>query len=163
MTEQEKAEAKREHDKASIAVKLLAVGMFIWAGQVFIDGGYTDQPEHHAMWRMVALLPAFWGLVLLVIFRYSWGNLIAALVMSLSGFYLAKAPTVGVPSTPRAGVRRFSNLQSTSRWPAAQLRNYCWDIVDREGRGDDAPCTQEEAEREAARRSSRREVANDSD
>lgn len=94
MTPEERAETIKEKDKATAAVVILSICMGLWAISVFIKGGYTDQPEHHAMWRVVALLPAFWGLVLLVIFRYSWTLLIASIVMSASGFYLAKAPTV---------------------------------------------------------------------
>lgn len=94
MTEEERAEIRREKDKASTAVIILAAGMALWAIDVFVDGGYTEQPEHHAMWRMVAILPGVWGVVLLIIFRYSWTNVICALALAISGFYLANAPTV---------------------------------------------------------------------
>lgn len=94
MTEQERAEIVREKGKADTAVTVLAIGMALWAGSVFLDGGYTDQPQHHAMWRGVALIPAIWGVVLLLIFRYSWSNLICALTLIVSGFYLANAPTI---------------------------------------------------------------------
>lgn len=94
MTEQQKAEIVREKSKADTAVTALTIGMALWAGSVFLDGGYTDQPEHHAMWRGVALIPGIWGVVLLLIFRYSWANVICALTLIVSGFYLANAPTV---------------------------------------------------------------------
>lgn len=159
--EQEAArrEALQEKSKADMAVNLLAICMVLWAGQVFINGGYTDQPEHHAMWRLVALLPAFWGLVLIVIYRYSWTNLAAAIALSVCGFYLAKAPTVGQgasvsTSRPAAVKRERRQFEDTSRWNGLQLARYCWDIAEREGREWDSmnpPCTDDEVLEEAER------------
>jgi len=94
ITPEERAAIVREKEKANSSIVILAAGMAIWAGSVIVKGGYTTQPEHHDLWRMVALLPAIWGIVLLIIFRYSWTSLIAAIVMAVSGFYLANAPTV---------------------------------------------------------------------
>lgn len=165
MTPEERASIVREKEKATTSVVVLAAGMALWAGSVFLKGGYTDQPEHHAMWRFVALLPAFWGIVLLIIFRYSWTNLISALVMSVSGFYLANAPTVGQVSdeyrrpavtteaSPKTvSVRKRVRFADTARWNNLQLAHYCWDISARENRawnGDDPPCSQAEVEAEA--------------
>jgi len=94
ITPEERAAIAREKSKAISSIVLLAGGVGIWAGSIFIDGGYTTQPEYHGMWRAVALLPAFWGIILLLIYRYSWTCIIGALVLSVSGFYLASAPTV---------------------------------------------------------------------
>ena len=109
-TPEEMAAIVREKEKATSSVVILAAGMALWAGSVLLKGGYTTQPEHHAMWRVVALLPAFWGLVLLIIFRYSWTSLLAAVVMSVSGFYLAKAPTV-----PGYGIEPVASWSASER------------------------------------------------
>ncbi|MFN7826449.1 MAG: hypothetical protein ACK5RR_00645 [Acidobacteriota bacterium] len=115
ITPEEMAAIVREKEKATSSVVILAAGMAIWAGSVLLKGGYTTQPEHHAMWRVVALLPAFWGLVLLIIFRYSWTSLLAAVVMSVSGFYLAKAPTVPGYGIESAGSSYASERQAERR------------------------------------------------
>lgn len=94
MTEQERAEIAREKGKADTAIIVLTIGMVVWAGSVFLDGGYTDEPQHHEMWRSVAAISGIWGFVLLLIFRYSWANLLCALTLMATGFYLANAPTI---------------------------------------------------------------------
>jgi hypothetical protein len=94
ITPEERAAIVGAKNKAMSSIVILATGMGLWAGSVFVNGGYTTQPEHHDMWRMVAILPAIWGIVLLVTYRYSWSSLIGAIVMSVSGFYLASAPTL---------------------------------------------------------------------
>lgn len=98
MTREERAIANgRERDKAINAVTVMAALMALWAAEVWLNGGYTTQPEHHDMWRMVSAGCGCWGVVLLLVsmfFRGSTLYAIAALVITASGFYLASAPSI---------------------------------------------------------------------
>ena len=99
MTREERAIANgREREKAINAVTVMAALMALWAAQVWINGGYTTQPEHHDMWRSVSGICGGWGVILLLVsffFRGSTLYVIAAIVITASGFYLASAPTIG--------------------------------------------------------------------
>lgn len=91
---EDKAGMLREQQKATTSMIILASGMALWALSVVVKGGYTEQPEYHDMWRSLSLIPALWGIILLIIYRYSWSCVISAVVMVISGGYLATAPTV---------------------------------------------------------------------
>lgn len=87
-----------EREKAVNAVTVLAALMALWAGQVWISGGYTTQPEHHDMWRGLTAICGGWGAILLLVsycFRGSTLYTVAAIIITASGIYLASAPTVG--------------------------------------------------------------------
>jgi hypothetical protein len=99
MTREERAVSnQREKEKAINAVTVMAALMAVWAVQVWLNGGYTTQPEHHAMWRGTAAICGCWGVILLLIsffFRGSTLYTLASIVITGSGFYLASAPTIG--------------------------------------------------------------------
>ena len=99
MTREERGIANaKEKEKAINAVTVMAAVMAVWAAQVWLNGGYTTQPEHHEMWRMTAALCGWWGVILLLLsffFRGSALYIVAAIVITASGFYLASAPTIG--------------------------------------------------------------------
>jgi hypothetical protein len=99
MTREERGIANaKEKEKAINAVTVMAALMAVWAAQIWLNGGYTTQPEHHAMWRGTATLCGCWGVILLLVsmcFRGSTLYTLASIVITGSGFYLASAPTVG--------------------------------------------------------------------
>ena len=98
MTREERAIANaKEKEEAINAVTVMAALMALWAGQVWLNGGYTTQPEHHAMWRGITAICGCWGVILLMVsmfFRGSTLYTVAATVITGSGFYLASAPTI---------------------------------------------------------------------
>ena len=98
MTREERGIANaKEKEKAINAVTVMAALMALWAGQIWMNGGYTTQPEHHEMWRGVNAICGGWGVILLLVsvfFRGSTLYVIAALVITASGFYLASAPSI---------------------------------------------------------------------
>lgn len=98
MTREERAVANaKEKEKAINAVTVMALVMAVWAAKIFLNGGYTTQPEHHDMWRGVSGICGGWGVILLLVsvfFRGSTLYVIAALIITASGFYLASAPTI---------------------------------------------------------------------
>jgi len=86
------AQAKR---KADICIIILAVFMASWAGEIMLKGGYDAPAAHIQLWRGISWLPLIYGVVLLVTFRYSWSNLIGAIVTIASSWYLISAPVIG--------------------------------------------------------------------
>lgn len=96
----------REQNKATATIVAVALIVGVRALNIFINGGYTTQPEYHSLWRGVAALAAFWGVVLLVTYRYSWTCVIGAVVITLSGYYLTVAPTVTGYNTKNGNVSR---------------------------------------------------------
>lgn len=98
MTREERGIANaKEKEKAINAVTVMAAVMALWACQIALNGGYTTQPEHHNMWRGTAAICGWWGVILLllsVFFRGSTLYIIAAIVITASGFYLASAPSI---------------------------------------------------------------------
>lgn len=98
MTREERGIANaKEKEKAINAVTVMALLMALWAVQIALNGGYTTQPEHHEMWRMVSAGCGGWGVILLLVsffFRGSTLYTIAAIVITASGFYLASAPSI---------------------------------------------------------------------
>lgn len=98
MTREERGIANaKEKEKAINAVTVMAGLMAVWAVQVWLNGGYTTQPEHHEMWRMTAAICGWWGVILLllsVFFRGSALYIVAATIITGSSFYLASAPSI---------------------------------------------------------------------
>jgi hypothetical protein len=98
MTQEERGIANaKEKEKAINAVTVMALLMAVWAVQIWLNGGYTTQPEHHAMWRGTAAICGCWGVILLLVsmcFRGSTLYTLASIVITGSGFYLASAPSV---------------------------------------------------------------------
>ena len=98
MTREERGIANaKEKEKAINAVTVMAALMALWACQIALNGGYTTQPEHHEMWRMVSAGCGCWGVVLLLVsmfFRGSTLYTLASIVITGSGFYLASAPSI---------------------------------------------------------------------
>lgn len=98
MTREERAiSTAKEKEKAINAVTVMALVMAVWAGQIWLHGGYTTQPEHHEMWRAVSAGCGIWGVILLLVslfFRGSTLYTVASIVITASGFYLASAPSI---------------------------------------------------------------------
>jgi len=98
MTREERAITNgREREKAINAVTVMALVMAVWAAKIYLNGGYTTQPEHHEMWRSVSGICGGWGVILLLVsyfFRGSALYVIAAIIITASGFYLASAPSI---------------------------------------------------------------------
>lgn len=98
MTREERAiSTAKEKEKAINAVTVMALVMAAWAVKVGLNGGYTTQPEHHEMWRSVSSICGWWGVILLLLSYFLRGStlyIIAAIVITASGFYLASAPTI---------------------------------------------------------------------
>ena len=98
MTREERAIANaKEKEKAINAVTVMAALMAVWAAQVWLNGGYTSQPEHHEMWRTVSAGCGVWGIILLlasIFFRGSTLYAVASIIIIASSGYLATAPTL---------------------------------------------------------------------
>lgn len=99
MTREERGIANaKEKEKAINAVTVMAALMAAWAVQLWLNGGYTTQPEHHEMWRGTAALCGCWGVVLLllsVFFRGSALYVAASIIIIASSGYVATAPAIG--------------------------------------------------------------------
>lgn len=98
MTREERGIANaKEKEKTINTVTVMAALMALWACQIALNGGYTTQPEHHAMWRGTAAICGWWGVILLllsVFFRGSTLYAAASIIIIASGGYLATAPTI---------------------------------------------------------------------
>lgn len=161
MTEQEKAEAIKAQGEATNMLVIVAGVIGLYAGSLYVQGGYDAE---NSLMRLVGVAAALFGVVLLVTYRYSYSALLASIVLIIGGYYVSSAPVVGEARTVSAStssvsaeesptpapIRKFTNYK---QWSGYQLNMYCYDIAVRTGRKWSTtipPCTQQEAQDEAA-------------
>lgn len=161
MTEQEKVEARQAQGEATNMLVIVAGVIGLYAGSLYVQGGYDAE---NSLMRLVGVAAALFGVVLLVTYRYSYSALLASIVLIIGGYYVSSAPVVGEARTVSAStssvsaeesptpapIRKFTNYK---QWSGYQLNMYCYDIAVRTGRKWSTtipPCTQQEAQDEAA-------------
>ena len=161
MTEQEKAEARQAQGEATNMLVIVAGAIGLYAGSLYVQGGYDAE---NSLMRLVGVAAALFGVVLLVTYRYSYSALGASIVLIIAGYYVFSAPVVGGARTVSAStvsvsaeesptpapIRKFKDYK---QWSGYQLNMYCYDIAVRTGRKWSTtipPCTQKEAQDEAA-------------
>lgn len=162
--EREKAEAIKEQGEATNMLMLVAGAIGLYAGSLYVQGGYDAE---NSLMRLVGVAAALFGVVLLVTYRYSYSALGASIVLIVAGYYVASAPLVGGTRTVRtsaasvsaeesptpAPTRRIRKFEDYGDWSGFDLNRYCYDLAKRTGRTwstTNPPCTQEEAQQEAA-------------
>lgn len=162
--EREKAEARQAQGEATNMLMLVAGVLGLYAGSLYVQGGYDAE---NSLMRLVGVAAALFGVVLLVTYRYSYSALGASIVLIIAGYYVYSAPVVGGAQTARtpaasvsaeesstpAPARRIRKFEDYGDWSGFDLNRYCYDLAKRTGRPwstTNPPCTQEEAQAEAA-------------
>lgn len=159
MSDQDKAEAWREANKAWASTVLIA-GILAVAALIFATSGFTSQTQKEVA-HVIVWLPGLWAAFqFLGFYRFPKQNLTNLLIIALCGviFLLSGCSLPRDPKASPPGEDEEVKMQEENR--IKTLINHCRDVIDRKGGRwpssqprtlSEVPCTMEEMRAERMR------------